>query len=101
MKIDIFKDVIGEGKNKKKIYLRDIWPTNKEIENTLKKALSAEMFVKRYSNVSDGPIQWQKIKTESCYLQMGRGFYLCKNHPFLKTYLKSLRVLKKKRQDRY
>ena len=83
MKIDIFKDVIGEGKNKKKIYLKDIWPTNKEIENTLKKALSADMFVKRYSNVSDGPIQWQKIKTDkSEYLQMGRGFYLCKKTTF-------------------
>ena len=44
--------------------MKDIWPTNKEIEETLKLALNAEMFVKRYSNVSEGPKQWQQIKTE-------------------------------------
>ena len=86
MKIDIFKDVIGEGKNKKKIYLRDIWPTNKEIENTLKKALSAEMFVKRYSNVSDGPIQWQKIKTESSSIyRWDEGSTYVKKPPFFEN----------------
>ena len=86
MKIDIFKDVIGEGKNNKKIYLRDIWPTNKEIENTLKKALSAEMFVKRYSNVSDGPIQWQKIKTESSSIyRWDEGSTYVKKPPFFEN----------------
>ena len=31
--------------------MKDIWPSNKEIEETLKSSLSAEMFIKRYSNV--------------------------------------------------
>ena len=44
--------------------MKDIWPTNKEIEDTLKVSLNAEMFVKRYSNVSEGPKQWQQIETE-------------------------------------
>ena len=44
--------------------MKDIWPTNKEIEETLKISLSADMFIKRYSNVSEGPKQWQQIKTE-------------------------------------
>ena len=86
MKIDIFKDVIGEGKNNKKIYLKDIWPTNKEIENTLKEALSAEMFVKRYSNVSEGPIQWQKIKTESSSIyRWDEGSTYVKKPPFFEN----------------
>ena len=64
MEFDLFKDSFGKDKNGKDIFLKDIWPSNKEIEETLKSSLNAEMFVKRYSNVSEGPKQWQEIKTE-------------------------------------
>ena len=64
MEVDLYKDALGKDKNGNEVYLKDIWPTNKEIEDTLSKALNADMFIKRYSNVSEGPIQWQKIKTE-------------------------------------
>ena len=64
MEIDFFKDSLGKNSDGKDIYLKDIWPTNKEIEETLSKSLNPEMFIKRYSNVSLGPTQWQKIKTE-------------------------------------
>ena len=64
MEIDLYKDPLGKDKNGKDIYLKDIWPSNKEIETTLADSLNANMFIKRYSNVSEGPVQWQKIKTE-------------------------------------
>jgi aconitate hydratase len=64
MEFDLYKDSFGKDQNGKDIYLKDIWPSNKEIEDTLKSSLNAEMFVKRYSNVSEGPTQWQQIKTE-------------------------------------
>ena len=64
MGFDLYKDSLGKDKKGNKIFMKDIWPTNKEIEETLKVSLNAEMFVKRYSNVSEGPKQWQKIKTE-------------------------------------
>ena len=64
MNFDLYKDPLGKDKNGNNIYLKDIWPTNKEIEDTLKTSLNAEMFVKRYSNVTAGPQQWKKIKTE-------------------------------------
>ncbi len=64
MEVDLYKDPLGKNKNNEDIFLKDIWPSNEEIENTLAKALNAEMFIKRYSNVSEGPIQWQRIKTE-------------------------------------
>ena len=64
MGFDLYNDALGKDKNGKDIFMKDIWPTNKEIEETLKSALNAEMFVKRYSNVSEGPKQWQQIKTE-------------------------------------
>ena len=64
MGFDLYKEPLGKNKDNKDIYLKDIWPSNKEIENTLREALNPEMFVKRYSNISEGPKQWQKIKTE-------------------------------------
>ena len=64
MDFNLYNDPLGKDKNGKDIYLKDIWPTNKEIEDILKDSLSADMFIKRYSNISDGPKQWQEIKTE-------------------------------------
>ena len=64
MKIDLYKEPLGKDKDGNNVYLKDIWPTNKEIEETLRVSLNAEMFVKRYSDVSKGPIQWQNIKTK-------------------------------------
>ena len=64
MEFDLYKDPFGKDQNGKDIYLKDIWPSNKEIEDTLKQSLNAEMFIKRYSNVAEGPKQWQDIKSE-------------------------------------
>ena len=61
---DLYNDPLGKDYDGKDIYLKDIWPSNQEIEETLRKSLNAEMFIKRYSNVSKGPEQWQKIKTD-------------------------------------
>ena len=65
MEFDLYKDPLGQDKDGKDIFLKDIWPSNKEIEETLRDALNADMFIKRYSNVSEGPKQWQEIKTEN------------------------------------
>ena len=64
MEVDLYKDPLGKDKEGKDVFLKDIWPSNKEIEDTLKDSLNAEMFIQRYSNVSEGPTQWQKIKTD-------------------------------------
>ena len=64
MLVDLYKDPLGKNPDGKEIYLKDIWPSNKEIEKTLKNSLNPEMFIKRYSNVSQGTEQWKKIKTE-------------------------------------
>ena len=63
MEFDLYKDSFGKDKDGKDVFLKDIWPSNKEIEDTLKESLNAEMFIKRYSNVSQGPTQWQEIDT--------------------------------------
>jgi len=64
MDFDLYKDPLGKDQSGNDVLLKDIWPTNKEIEETLKSSLNADMFIKRYSNVSEGPKQWQQIKTE-------------------------------------
>ncbi|MDA9723649.1 aconitate hydratase AcnA, partial [Candidatus Pelagibacter sp.] len=64
MRMDLYKDPLGKDSDGNEVYLKDIWPTNKEIEDTLIKSLNPEMFVNRYSNVSKGPEQWQKIKVD-------------------------------------
>jgi len=64
MNIDLYKETLGKDKEGNDVFLKDIWPSNHEIEEVLKNSLNPEMFIKRYSNISDGPEQWQKIKTE-------------------------------------
>ena len=64
MRMDLYKDPLGKDIKGQDVYLKDIWPSNKEIEDTLKHSLNPEMFINRYSNVSEGPEQWQKIKVD-------------------------------------
>lgn len=61
MKIDITKDSLGKSSTGKDIYLKDIWPSNAEIQTTIKNILSPEMFKKRYSNVFEGTQSWKNI----------------------------------------
>ena len=83
MDFDLYKDALGKDNEGKNIYLKDIWPTNKEIEETLSVSLNAEMFISRYSNVTKGPEQWQKIKTDkSSIYKWDEGSTYVKKPPF-------------------
>ena len=83
MEFDLYKDALGKDKEGNNVYLKDIWPSNKEIEDTLKQSLNAEMFIQRYSNVSEGPSQWQKIKTEETSIyNWDEGSTYVKKPPF-------------------
>ena len=86
MDFDLYKDSFGKDKDGNDVYLKDIWPSNKEIEDTLKSSLNAEMFVKRYSNVSEGPKQWQQINTEkSDIYNWDEGSTYVKKPPFFEN----------------
>ncbi len=83
MEIDLYKDPLGKDREGNDVFLKDIWPSNKEIEDTLKSSLNAEMFIQRYSNVSEGPTQWQKIKTDkSSIYNWDEGSTYVKKPPF-------------------
>ncbi len=65
MDIDFEKDPIGTGKNGEAVYLRDIWPSNEEITETVRKAIRRDQFADRYAKVFEGPVDWQKTEAPS------------------------------------
>jgi len=62
---DLTKEPIGEGKDGKPVYLKDIWPTQKEVSDIINSVLSRKMFQERYADVFKGPKQWQAIRVEA------------------------------------
>jgi aconitate hydratase len=86
MEFDLYNEPLGKSKEGKDIFLKDIWPSNKEIEDTLREALNAAMFIKRYSNVSEGPKQWQEIKTKNTSIyNWDSGSTYVKKPPFFEN----------------
>ena len=59
--VNVAEDPLGTGKDGKPVYLKDIWPTQQEIADTIAKSLSPEMYRKRYANVFQGPPEWQDL----------------------------------------
>jgi aconitate hydratase len=62
MNVDLVRDPLGEGSDGKPVYLRDIWPSSQEVQDTIRKALTPDMFRNRYGNVFEGPPEWRKVK---------------------------------------
>jgi aconitate hydratase A / 2-methylisocitrate dehydratase len=54
-------DPLGTGKDGQPVYLKDIWPSNQEVADTVAKAVSRDSFRKRYGDVFLGPEEWRKI----------------------------------------
>jgi aconitate hydratase len=63
MNIDVSRDALGEDRDGNPVYLRDIWPSNREVEETILANLSPEMYRARYANVFDGSDEWQAVPT--------------------------------------
>ncbi len=61
MNLDITKDAIATGSDGKPVYLKDIWPSNKEVADVVMKCVTAEMFRKKYADVFAGEKEWQQI----------------------------------------
>jgi len=63
MKIDLYKDPLGQDKDGNDVYLKDIWPSNEELRQVMETALTPQMFLTRYGNVFEGPEEWQAVKS--------------------------------------
>ncbi len=59
--IDLVNDPIGTGSDGQPVYLKDIWPTNEDILQTVHEAVQPEMFVKEYSEAVVGDAHWNAI----------------------------------------
>ncbi|MES2199939.1 MAG: aconitate hydratase [Chlamydiota bacterium] len=101
--IDLSKEPLGHDQNNNPVFLKDIWPTDKEIADTLLACLSPEIFQKRYAHItSDNPL-WDKIFTSktatynwtssSTYIQRPPFFSDFKKEPPPQKPLKNMRAL--------
>jgi aconitate hydratase len=60
--VDLQKDSLGKGKDGKDVYLKDIWPTSKEVADCVLQAVRPEMFAKEYAEVFSGDERWNGLK---------------------------------------
>ena len=64
-KIDVTRDPITQDKDGNDVYLKDLWPSNEEIRQTVQKSITPEMFKSRYADVFKGPQAWQDIDVDA------------------------------------
>jgi aconitate hydratase len=59
--IDLRKDPIAKGRDGEPVYLADIWPSQREIEEAMQQSISSEMFTKSYGEVFQGDERWRGL----------------------------------------
>ena len=80
---DITTVPLGTGKDGEPVYLREIWPTNKEIADIVGADVSRDQFLKRYAEVFKGPKQWQAVQVEASETyRWSDGSTYVKNPPY-------------------
>ncbi len=61
MQVDMVKTPLGTDKKGNKVFLKDIWPSTKEIDSFIRKNVTKQLFKKKYANVFKGDANWRKI----------------------------------------
>jgi aconitate hydratase len=61
MQIDMTSEPLGEGADGQPVFLKDIWPSEREIQQTMLRAVRSEMFLTQYATVFDGDERWQSL----------------------------------------
>ncbi len=59
---DLSKEPLGMGSDGQPVYLKDIWPSNKEVADFIAANVTREIFLSKYSDVFQGDTNWQKVK---------------------------------------
>jgi len=80
--INLATDPIGTGSDGQPVYLKDIWPTNKEISDTIASAINPEMFAKSYADVFKGDARWNAIASPEGALFAWEDSTYIKNPPY-------------------
>jgi len=85
MKIDLTKEPLGEGHDGQPVYLKEIWPSSKDIAQAVEE-VRTEMFHKEYGAVFDGDANWQSIQvTGSATYQWQADSTYIRHPPFFST----------------
>jgi aconitate hydratase len=100
---DLAKQPLGLDKKGKKVFLKDIWPTTREISSVVRKTINKQMFTKKYADVFKGDSHWRKIAVKgglayawdkkSTYVQNPPYFVGMTRHPTPLTDIVDARVL--------
>jgi aconitate hydratase len=100
---DFDNQPLGQSKDKKPVFLRDIWPTQLEVSETIASAISSESYRKEYATVTDGDQNWQHLKVptgevyrwepDSTYIRQAPYFDNMPKVPAAVTDIRDARVL--------
>jgi len=101
--VDLRKDPLGTGKDGKPVYLADVWPSQREVEDAVKSSISSEMFRKSYGEVYAGDEHWRNLPVpkgstyawdaDSTYIQRAPYFDNMPAKPGLVSDISNARVL--------
>ena len=84
MSVDLTSDPIGRDHKGQDVYLRDIWPSEREIQTVLQTAVRREMFEARYASVFEGDERWRGLPApEAQRFQWDPASTYVRNPPFL------------------
>ena len=89
--INFYKDPIGKDKRNKNVFLKDIWPEQKEINLLMNKIISPSIFKKRYARIFHGEKNWNiksSIKRNNLYKWTNKSTYI-KKPPFFDNIFKN------------
>ncbi len=103
MNVDLTKDPLGQDKDGNDVFLKDIWPSSKEIADLVEKTVTREAFQEKYAEVFTGDEKWQGVKTtdsltydwptSSTYVQNPPYFQNMSAEPGVITNVEGARVL--------
>lgn len=95
MDIDLYKESLGKGRDGKDVYLKDIWPTQREISDLINSCLDSAMFKKAYDNVYSGADNWRNlpVATGDSYRWQDNSTYV-KNPPYFENMTKTVGDIK-------
>lgn len=79
--VDLYNDPIGTGSDGQPVYLKDIWPTNTEIQEVVDKCVTSQMFTQRYADVFNGDNNWRQLPGGSSITYDWQGDSTYVKHP--------------------
>ncbi len=86
MNLNLFNDPIGISKSGHEVFLKDLWPSTKDINKIVDNSLSTDMFLKRYEEIYSGDQNWKLISSvsETTYKWNTSSTYI-KHPPFFEN----------------